>query len=365
MIYSFIDTSIIIQKNYDFTSSHFRRLIDLSKKNILKIISTYVSDKEIIFRINTSLSNAKSRLISGKLKYELKVLRNFDFFSILFSKDYEKIFQKCEKELIERYRDFLSKVNSIDIPIEDSSSIEVFEWYFTKKSPFGIGKKKDEFPDAFILSSLCNYSKDKGIMVYVVSNDNDMKDFCEKNESLIHIDSLEELLGIASKAEYKADIINSIKMGIDSHRSEIENTISYSIDSSDVRLVDVDGFVNDIYIANVKFKFDQILSIKSDEGIVTINGDAEFSIEANINYHDPGTSISDGTYYAIGGSGFEDHYNAHKLFEESIQVPILLEIKTDEYDKTDPNAEDYKTTKFEILKVEIADNTSIDITIFS
>ncbi|BBO79742.1 hypothetical protein DSCO28_03080 [Desulfosarcina ovata subsp. sediminis] len=364
MIYAFIDTSIIIQKNFDFKSTLFKRLIDLTNKSILNIFHTYISDSEIINGIDSSLQNAKSRLASSKLKSDIKVLRNFDLFSIIFSKDYDKIFREFRNDLISRYQTFLSNSNSIEIPIDESNTIDIFKSYFQKKPPFGVGKKKNEFPDAFILSVLHNYSIKNQIYIYVVSNDNDMKTYCLDKQYLIEINSLEDLLGIASKAEYKEETINAINKGIIDHRKEIEHRISYLIDSSDVSLVDVDGFVNEIEIENVNFEFDQVLNVEVDKGIVTISGDADLLITLKVNYHDPGTSITDGTYVAIGSGGFDDHYNARKIINRNTNMPVVLDIKTDEYNEGNPDTENYGN-KFEVLNVEIVNNASIDISIFS
>lgn len=47
------------------------------------------------------------------------------------------------------------KSNAYIIPFSYCDNVkDVFEKYFDKKKPFGIEKKKEEFPDAFIIQSL-------------------------------------------------------------------------------------------------------------------------------------------------------------------------------------------------------------------
>ena len=358
MIYTFIDTSIIIQKNFNFKSTQFNRLVDLSKKNIVRIINTYISDCEIESGIENALCNAKIRLESSKFKSELKVLRNSTPFSILFEKNKEDLFINCKIDLINSFREYKSKSEYINLPINSESPNDVFKLYFKKQYPFGMNKKKNEFPDAFILSSLHRYAKFKGICIYVVSSDNDMKNYCENVDCLCHIDSLEEFLGVASKAEFEEDIIKNIEFEIEKHKTEIENKISYFLDGSDVGVIDVDGFVSELYVKSVHFIFHQLMNINMDDGMIMISGDGEFFFELNITYHDPGTSISEGSYFGDGPNKFEEHYNTNKIVEKSVKIPVVLEIK-----RFDKKNDSRLNEMFEIINIEFSNLTPIDVSV--
>ena len=62
----------------------------------------------------------------------------------------------------------------------------VFQKYFQKKPPFGPGKKKEEFPDAFVLTSIEDWCSWKNQKIYVVSTDGDMQSGCGDNGHLLH-----------------------------------------------------------------------------------------------------------------------------------------------------------------------------------
>lgn len=60
----------------------------------------------------------------------------------------------------------------------------------SKKPPFGETKKKDEFPDAFVLAALEGWCEKNNERIYVASTDPDLKLFCETNQNLFYIKRL-------------------------------------------------------------------------------------------------------------------------------------------------------------------------------
>jgi hypothetical protein len=93
--------------------------------------------------------------------------------------------------------------------------------YSAGRPPFGPGKKKHEFPDAFVVSSLRRLCKDYGQRVYVVSNDHDLKACCSPEGPLITTKSLNEVLshGIGSAALH--DLVSAAVSESDDVRERI------------------------------------------------------------------------------------------------------------------------------------------------
>lgn len=73
---------------------------------------------------------------------------------------------------------------------------ELFDSYFKSYPPFGLGKKKSEFPDALALNALEATAKAREIAILVVSKDGDWRNFCEKSERLYLVSEIETALSL-------------------------------------------------------------------------------------------------------------------------------------------------------------------------
>ncbi|MFD6211418.1 PIN domain-containing protein [Peribacillus sp. NPDC060253] len=67
----------------------------------------------------------------------------------------------------------------------DVSPAFIFKMYFKDIPPFS-KKKRDEFPDAFSLVALENWFKRQDEKVRIVSDDGDLKNYCEESHTLIY-----------------------------------------------------------------------------------------------------------------------------------------------------------------------------------
>src|SRR5207249_3278369 len=64
------------------------------------------------------------------------------------------------------------------LPVNDVNVSAVFDDYFSVQPPFGTGKKKSEFPDAFAAHALRAWCKANGQIMHVVSGDGDWESVC-------------------------------------------------------------------------------------------------------------------------------------------------------------------------------------------
>jgi hypothetical protein len=95
-----------------------------------------------------------------------------------------------------RFGEFLKKAKFTFVPIEANIS-EIFDDYFAGTPPFGEGKKKSEFPDAFVLASLLSWLRPGRPKMYIVGKDPDLLKFCSGRSDLIQLDSVAQLLSLA------------------------------------------------------------------------------------------------------------------------------------------------------------------------
>jgi len=69
----------------------------------------------------------------------------------------------------------------------------VMNWYDKAVAPFREGKKRKEFPDAFVIAMLAAYAQREGVYIAVMSSDQDFKAACQRFNSLLHFPSLPRL----------------------------------------------------------------------------------------------------------------------------------------------------------------------------
>jgi hypothetical protein len=144
----FVDTSIFISANFNYSSRKFESLITLAQKDSIFLKLTDITVQEIESNIKKSLEGATSALQSFKDK--AYILRNLPFGP--FAEIFEGInFTEYESHLLQQFQNFIRDAKVEIISTEDVSTKIIFEKYFKRKPPFGSGKKKTEFPAWFKL----------------------------------------------------------------------------------------------------------------------------------------------------------------------------------------------------------------------
>lgn len=236
----FIDTSIYKAENFFAPNNRIQSLKWLVENKVISFVSTEITNRELLKHYKEDVTFALNNL-----KKKHVVLACFDDTRQLLSNGTKKKYlKKCEISV----NAFLRQ--GYTIGYEFCTDVKsVFEKYFDLKRPFSEGKKKDEFPDAFVLQMLEQYSKrlcHKKIIV--LSNDKDMKEY--ESEYLEYVDYKEyitkklaeaktiERIKTAIKDE-KDDILSDIK---DKLEEELENGWNYSSmfnteDSPEVEIV--------------------------------------------------------------------------------------------------------------------------------
>jgi len=83
---------------------------------------------------------------------------------------------------------------------EEADMAAILDDYFSKRPPFGKGKKKSEFPDVLVISSLRRWATTSRQRMYLVSTDGDFKWCCGADTPFVFASSVREILshGIAS-----------------------------------------------------------------------------------------------------------------------------------------------------------------------
>ena len=167
----FVDTSIFIAENYFAPNNRISSLLALAEKGIISLVSTEITNNEVLRQFKDEVSSAWSTM-----KNNHKALVCFDNTRSLFYKETKKqLLKQCE----DNFRRYIEKSSLFSIGYEYCSDVKsIFEKYFKAEKPFNEGKKKHEFPDAFVLLMLEQYCKRNSLRkIILLSEDKDMKEY--------------------------------------------------------------------------------------------------------------------------------------------------------------------------------------------
>ncbi|SEO05288.1 hypothetical protein SAMN04488134_103231 [Amphibacillus marinus] len=343
MVNVFVDTQVFIQKNFDFSNELFKRLIDAVEDDLISVYLTEVVKKEIESKIHgnvyETVNNSQKKFIK-----EAKILRNLEEYKNIFN--IANALDCISDSLIKQFEQFLGDVDAVIIPIDDISPTLIFEKYFRAEPPFS-NKKKDEFPDAFSLIAIQRWAETEGEGVSIISNDQDLKCFCDNIEKLSFEPSLESFFNSLTKNDsYNHKFIVSV---YDANYEIMQENVLKSIEKHEFRLSNEDGDVNKVSINDVELDEDPyIIEIEKDEGIATIAFNAVISLHAEVSYIDYASSPYDkeeGRYLF--------HHTEEAVVEDVVVLPIIMKIEYQDHDKHEIRIIDLVLNEDEFIDIEI------------
>ncbi|MGH9426675.1 MAG: PIN domain-containing protein, partial [Terriglobia bacterium] len=194
---AFIDTECFDHSGLNFASTVFRELIRFAKQHKVHVVLTSVTVQEVRAHIDAAISNAEVAI--ERFRKEGRILRQV-------STPFRTIFQefdaaKAREDLHEQLTVFLEDTEAVILDVNAVAPESIFHDYFNSVPPFGSGKKKHEFPDAFSFAAICEWCRKTGENLYVVSGDPDWKAACTQNEALRYVDTLGHVVALLAKRE--------------------------------------------------------------------------------------------------------------------------------------------------------------------
>jgi len=317
--HAFLDTQVFRSKNFSFSNKTLERLVELSKQRKIHLYVTDITTREVRSQIEELLDNARPHV--NKLKDESALLWNV--------KEFEGAFKKFKAntiaaELFEEFEEFCKKGGVKVISAKRASVADVFTQYFSRKAPFGDGKKKSEFPDAFTFSALDRYCESKRIKCYVISGDGDFRKACERKRRVFHLERIEEFIDLVVK---KDEALSALAEEVfTAKRAEIIGQIKTNVTDGGFFLGDADGDVNDVKITEIELSEPYLIDVDDDYASFQVFAQIEY--EADVSYKD----TDHGTW---------DHEDNRWLLIETVSttvegsfddVPISVSLLLDEND---------------------------------
>ncbi|MCP9236853.1 PIN domain-containing protein [Lewinella sp. JB7] len=238
----FLDSSFVIKEKY-LQSPKFIKLAELAKDNnfSIKLVSLVVD--EVLHRAHREITDVlelrkrRTQAFSSKVK----VLPASPLLDTL-QQDNELDVPAYLKEIRDEFSRLFDKYDIECVEVSKSSVDMVFDRYFKGQRPFGIGRKKHQFPDAFILETiLADCRKRKG-KAYLLTTDPDLLGVRE--DMVIPTMDLDSLINLADKVAQAVLDPEKVAAAFGKHHEEVEEQIIKSF-SPEILSYTVSAFSHD------------------------------------------------------------------------------------------------------------------------
>ena len=198
----FIDTCVFRNLDFRFDNDVFSEFKKLCREGAFEFVTTSITKREIRRRVQVMAQAAYSALQEFRAKTHLLPRMHK-----AFGKAYKEItIETLQSDVQKAVNRYFRETRATVLPLPDKAVVQVFGKYFRAEKPFSEGRKKEEFPDAFVVEALNALRK----KVYVISSDGDFKG---ASDNIICLENLGELLAIyKSHSSQIAEYIQSLAL---------------------------------------------------------------------------------------------------------------------------------------------------------
>jgi len=273
-----LDAEVFVQHNYQYDIGLLAAFAQHVRSGRAKHVIAEVTVQEIKARIAQGVHDARSALRSYHNK--ARILRNSQSPSLRRSFRMPS-HKRAVRDLQQQLADYLKHLNTIVIPIDSIKPSHVFARYFRKEPPFGPGRKKSEFPDAFAIEALRQFGRKHECKIAVVSGDPDWVAALENADELLHVERLEELLQTLQVdtplLAAAGQTIDALKDDIQARAGHEATTVSFVVADRTAKIESISPgsvFLHDLYV------------VDANETTITFSADAWIGIELTVAYLD-------------------------------------------------------------------------------
>jgi len=317
----FLDTEVFISNNFRYLKDNLSRLTLFVQENRISLYSTQVTIEEVKANIEEAIIKAEKAIYL--FRKEARILYNCQ------SPSFQCVFKKFDlditkSELITQFERYINKCQTIILPINEVAIEEVFKKYFSKQPPFGEGKKKDEFPDAFVFSALELWCLKNKQQVYVISGDPDWKSACKDHPNLIYLEKLEplyQLLEFDDKliAEYSETFFNQHMQDIILRVTDQFDTLGFIVDSSNSSRIIEDEEVSNVEVETVVLSEEYVVKVEQNKLFYKCKFKVTFLADVSyIDYSDSPYDHEEGKYFY--GENFEKTVKSTYLTNVDVEI---------------------------------------------
>ena len=300
--YVYLDTESYEAASYDFAGTRLKALAKHLESGRLKLLTTDITKAEVQHRIADNLQGELASLQKWKRRARTlrtaSRLRRIGPFVDLDATD-------LTQRLYDRFEAFLQTHGSICIQATERSAVPVFRKYFSQEPPFGTGEKRREFPDAFVLEALGDWTARRSDDVFVVSGDKLLAAACEQFERLHPIESLALLLDhVASDDQAVASFLRD---ELKKHLSQIQKKAAADFQDLGFHVVDEWGDVEMNVTTMDPYGEPDLVDISGN--VVTAEMQFTACYAAHLSYED-------------AASGMYDKEEGRRIFVDSVNETV-------------------------------------------
>lgn len=332
----FLDTEVFDSVGLNLTSRDFMRLLRFVRAGRIELVSTIVTEREIeshleekVAAVVAACEKAK-RLASGVARVSDSAWTHLNAI------DVEKVaedFSSARSSYIEAAKPTVIDVSDVDLSL-------ILDQYFTKKPPFGDGKKKSEFPDAIAGAALQNWCREHGRSLHIVGKDGDWEKLCAETECFTYHKRLIDVFKLIPDP----DLAEQVCAALRSNTTLIEETVKHNFPiCADFMIDEVDGEVIEVLVDAVDFIAFNVVESTSTAAVVEV--DCEVTFTAQVTYKDPASWIYDSEdKVAIYMESIDRELESE--YEMTVEVNVSFPIDEEHLlsvDSVDVSWEDYIT----------------------
>ncbi len=328
----YLDTSIFVKENF-LEGQRIKTFFELFANSRFQLVMSVIAVNEVKNQFKKSVKiaiQAHNELLNQRTMSPLRNIPQSEVRSTKFPK-LEVLCESFNKLFDEKLE--AAKVEIIPYPTLNIE--EIFIDYFGSKFPFNTADKKNEFPDAFALTSLVTWCKEKKQTCTVFSKDKDFLNF--KSKQLDINDNYETFLDEYLKLESgrmailetlvneNEELVNRyIKAWLD---GQLDDTSLYYEHSNYLE-------VHDIVFEKLEIEDKNYTVISIDKDEITIEMKAEVYLEVDIVIDDEETG-----YYDSDDRDWHYFETTTRTIDQHASIPLILVFQIIDNEDYDPEAE--------------------------
>ncbi len=285
--YVFIDSCAYRHRQFAMQGRVFGSLLELIRDGHVQLLTTKITIAEcrklIRDAVGAGVSNQKKFAVEGW------VLKRLPEFAPIFEKQDRP---KLADRVISIFDGYLKEAGAKEVDMDAASVSRIVDQYITASPPFGPQDKKNEFPDAIVISALANWARTQKVEIHIVSRDERFREACELEDELHPLTDVSEFLTEIASHE----VVASARIGklLTVRRAELAELVrgrfanlgSYL--ESDVGDGDAEiGTIDQIEIQEEP----SIISLDENSGIVEV--ECEVTCTVNLSWDDPNSGMWD------------------------------------------------------------------------
>jgi hypothetical protein len=331
----FLDTSVFVRAQFNFDSRQLQAVRSLVVDGRIAVLTTEITLREVRARIRALLEDAAASRVPW-------ILRRSSLPDVQERCDPIDV-DAIERDLLRQLDEFLASIDVHTVPLENSVLPPVLDKYFNREPPFGVGKNKAEFPDAFALAALEAWCGRNDSTLAVVSFDTAMLASCPAQGPLFGYGELARYLDeVASEDEALSEFVRE---AIWQHEDEMREGAREAFSELEFTLTDQLGAVGDVHVSNVEFMGDaEIVYLIPTEAMIVIPVDFSFSATATV------SEVHAGWYTRNGRSVFYPDETTEEL-SRTVQRPVAVDVTIED-------------GAIEIRGISIDDRPAVGVTVY-